>query len=221
MASESLPPPTPTQLHALLDILTHAETYREVELFRDPAACTKYGYPFSNDGSDTPAPVAAASACPIQQLLLKRLVLTLPPVRALPPQFWTLRMQGLLTRFAEADLSDSYEKGAMGTRKTLATGASTIIALASRGCLGGCPGGPVEDLKSRAYDRGNAAQLARAWEDTVRDSVYGNLVGELFDFAAQNENLEDHSPAIQASVDWIILQYVSLAPEPPPPMSPG
>jgi len=208
--AESPPALTAAQLHALLDILTHSETYREVERFKDPTACAQYGYPFSNNDGDAPAPVDAPSACPIQQLLLKKLVLTLPPVRALPAQFWSLRMQGLLTGFAEAGLSESYEKGAMGTRKTLATGASAIIEIASRGCLGGCPGAPIKDFKSRAYDRRDAGNLARAWNDAVRQLVYGDLIRELFDFAAQNENLEEHSPAVRASAEWIILQYVSI-----------
>ncbi len=42
--AESGASPGPAQLHALFDILTHAETYREIEGFKHADAVAEYGY---------------------------------------------------------------------------------------------------------------------------------------------------------------------------------
>jgi hypothetical protein len=207
MSSETFLPLTPSQLHALLDILTHAESYHEVEFFKKPSACAEYGFPFSSDGGTGKPPAADGSpGAPLQRILLTRLVLTLPCVRDLPPEFWNVRFQGMLAKFAAAELSESYDKGAMGTRKTLATAASAVIEVAARGAIGGCPGGPINNLKEQTYDLENARDLARAWDDAVRDLVYGNLINELFDFSTEHENLEGHSEALKTCIHWIIIQ---------------
>ncbi|KOS16961.1 Uncharacterized protein ESCO_004644 [Escovopsis weberi] len=72
----------------------------------------------NNNGEDSEK--ANESRSPLLQMLLERIVLPFPGVRELPPDFWGVRVQGLLARFGEAGLSESYDKGAMGTRKTLA-----------------------------------------------------------------------------------------------------
>lgn len=199
------------QLHALFDILTHAETYREAERFKYPNACSGFGYPFVEHGDGDTATFAARTNTPILKVLFDKIVLSLPPAKAVPLEFWSVRVQGLLTKFAEAELSESYDKGAMGTRKTLTTGVCALVEVAGRGCLGGCAGGPVENLKAKTYNTHDAQDLSRAWEDVARDVVYGNLVDELFDFAIENENIEDHSPAVRAAIDWCLVQYVSIS----------
>jgi len=207
----SLPGLTPPQLHALFDILTHAETYQEIESLKEPEAVSKWGYPFteSSDGGQ----YAARSASPILQMLLERFVLSLPQADTVSPEFWSVRVQGILTRFAEAELSESYDKGALGTRKNLATAAASVVEQVARGVLGGCPGGPIADLKSQTYDMQNARDLARAWDDVMRDLVYGDLINDLFDFATENENIEEHSQAVKAAIEWAIIQYAhSLSP---------
>ncbi len=114
--------------------------------------------------------------------------------------------------FADAELSESYDKGAVGTRKNLATASSAFIEAAARGCLGGCSpsssghafsGG----LAGRTYDVEDARDLARSWDDVVREMVYGRLLDELFDHATKTADIEAHSPAIVAAVDCIIIQY--------------
>lgn len=250
---------TEAQTRALFDILTHHETYGEIEGFKAPDAVTGYGYPFartmkaaamqaSSVGGGTPksgsvpdtptrsrTPVssfwfggrgksAAAAAeeeeeeeengdsddgevestSPVLQMLLTRLVLPFPGVRDLPGEFWDVRMQGLLARFAEADLSESFDKGAMGTRKTLATGASSVMEMVARGLLGGVDRDMGE--KKEKYDEDKAEDLARAFEDAWREWAYGGLVEDMFDHVKETEDVEGHSPMMKAAMDYAIIQ---------------
>jgi hypothetical protein len=196
-------------LHALFDILTHHETYAEVESFKDPGTIAGYGYPFARhnlDSKDGPRHAAESSA-PLLAGVLQSIVLPFPGVRDLPAEFWQLRFQGIMERLAEAGLSESYDKGSLGTRKTLATASSVIHESVSRGILGGVQKTERRDLHGE-YDRTNSSDLARAWEDAVQELVYGNLIDELFTCAAEKPSLEDHSPGVQAAADYIIIQSV-------------
>lgn len=198
---------TPSQLHALFDILTHHETYAEVESFKNPRAISEYGYPFARRSSEAgSAPsYAVNSAAPLLADFLRSVVLPFPGVRDLPAEFWHVRFQGILEKLAEAELSESYDKGVLGTRKTLATASSAIHEAVSRGILGGVENGANRNLHGE-YDRSEAQDLARAWEDGVHELVYGDLIDELFNCAAEKNSLEEHSPAVQAAADYIILQ---------------
>ncbi|KAK3292384.1 PX-associated-domain-containing protein [Chaetomium fimeti] len=202
---------TSSQLHALFDILTHHETYAEVESFKDPRAISEYGYPFarrSSESNDAPS-YAGHSAAPLLAGFLQSIVLPFPGVRDLPPEFWHVRFQGILEKLSEAELSESYDKGVLGTRKTLATASSAIHETVSRGILGGVENGANRSLYGE-YDRSEARDLARAWEDGVQELVYGNLIDELFSCAAEKDSLEEHSPAVQAAADYIILHLATL-----------
>ncbi|KAM0513417.1 hypothetical protein ACHAPE_007881 [Trichoderma viride] len=254
---------TEAQTRALFDILTHHETYGEIEGFKAPDAVTGYGYPFartmkvaatqtqsvgatpkSGSGPGTPTrsrtPVSSfwlggrgksavaaeeensdsdeddssteevESTSPVLQMLLTRLVLPFPGVRDLPREFWDVRMQGLLARFAEADLSESFDKGAMGTRKTLATGASSVMEMVARGLLGGVDGGEEKE-KSDKYDEDKAEDLARAFEDAWRQWAYGGLVEEMFDHVKGTEDVEGHSPMMKAALDYTIIHLATFA----------
>lgn len=197
---------TSPQLHALFDILTHYETYDEVRLFRHPDTIAGYGYPFALQHNPDQTPTyASKSTAPLLAGLLRSVVLPLPGVRDLPSEFWHIRFQGILSKLSEADLSESYDKGVFGVRKTLATAASAIHESVSRGILGGVPKGPKRDL-SGEYDRSRASDLLRAWEDVIHELTYGNLIDDLFEAAAASSNLEDLPPAVLAAVDYVIIQ---------------
>ncbi|KAI8954644.1 hypothetical protein F4801DRAFT_532431 [Xylaria longipes] len=174
---------TPPQLRALLDILIHHETYVEVQSFQYPEAIETYGWPFvDRDEKGRPAKPHGLSSSPLLQLLLSRLALGAPAVR---------------------DLSDSYEKGTLGTRKRLATAASVIHEAITRGLLAGVDG-PYHALPDLhyAYDIEKAEDLARAWHDCICHLVYGNLIDEIFDQLTHTEDLEAHSPALKAAVEY-------------------
>ncbi|KAF7559796.1 hypothetical protein G7046_g4342 [Stylonectria norvegica] len=258
MTSASL---TTEQTRALFDILTHHETYAEIEGFKLQDAVTGYGFPFARttvvplggwrsmattpSGSvpgtpraKTPVPPVGKaeekdgaasdghgdlegdvqpSTSPLLQTLLCRFVLGLPGVRDLPPNFWAVRVQGLLARLGDAELSESYDKGALGTRKVLATGASGLIEMIGRGALGGVesrsPEGAAKKKNKKGevdYDHSKAEDLERAWTDIVEGLVYGNLVEHMFDHLCRTDDLESHSPAVKAAAEYAIIHLATF-----------
>ncbi|PFH58634.1 hypothetical protein XA68_13427 [Ophiocordyceps unilateralis] len=210
---------TRAQRRALFDILTHHQTYAEIQSFRRPDAVTNYGYPFEaadrNDDEDE-----RDSASPLLQMLLTRFILPLPGVRSLPREFWRVRVQGLMARLAEAELSESYDRGALGSRKTLATGSSVLLEMIARGCLGGLERQTTtttttttktsngSDDMDATYD---GEQLAKAWDEVAQGLVYGNLVDELFEHISVTDDIESYSPAVAAAIDYIIIHLAGFA----------
>ncbi|KAI0882037.1 uncharacterized protein GGS22DRAFT_196207 [Annulohypoxylon maeteangense] len=198
---------SPQQLGALLDILVHHETYSEVKTFKHPEAIENYGYPFDTCTKKRKGGESRRSLSPLLQLLFTRLVLPIPALRDLPSEFWAVKFRSIMKRFGEADLSDSYDKGTLGSRKRLASAASVIHESVTRGLLSGVPNRKLPDLYG-TYDLHTAEDLSRAWDDVIQHLVYGNLLDELFDHLTQTPNLEDHSPAVNAAVDYAII-YVA------------
>ncbi|KAI0010231.1 PX-associated-domain-containing protein [Xylariaceae sp. FL0662B] len=203
MSSTALSSP---QLRALLDILVHYETYTEVQSFKDPRAIDNYGYPFDGNSQSGPA---RDSASPLLQLLLTRIVLPIPGVRDLPPEFWSVKFRRIMKRFGEAELSESYDKGTLGSRKRLASAASVIHESVTRGLLSGVFGGPLPNLQEK-YDLNRAEDLTRAWDDVVRQVVYGDLIDEIFDSLTESTNVEEHSPAVKAAIHHAIVYIATF-----------
>lgn len=212
MASEPSSTLTSAQLHALLDILSHNETYREAESFKYPHAVREYGYPFNYEAPQNgPPSYKPESSSPLLQLLLTRCILTVPGMSDLPSDFWHRKFQGIMTGLADADLSESYDKGTLGTRKTLAALASVVHEAVTRGILGGVAKGQGNiDLKSAKYDTAQASELERAWDECVRELVHGNLADEIFDHFIKTDDFESLSPAVKAATDYAILHLASL-----------
>ncbi|KAK7431144.1 hypothetical protein QQZ08_002184 [Neonectria magnoliae] len=256
------------QTHALFDILSHHETYAEIEAFKFPDAVTGYGHPFarttvlpqaasaSKSRAETlvysapgtprvrtpvpplPKPAVASrdrdgegqlseeeapeedaslpSTSPLLQTLLSKFVLQLPGLRDLPREFWSVRIQGILARLGEAELSESYDKGALGTRKVLATAGSALFEMIGRGALGGLkrrysPETEHDGLKSEdKYDHTNAQDLARAWDNVVEGHVYGTLIDDLYDHLSTTDDLEGYSPAVKASAEYAIIHLATF-----------
>jgi hypothetical protein len=194
----------------LFSILTHYQTYAEIEGFKHPDATAKYGFPFASDHSTSQAVRTAKTSSPLLQMLLVKFVLTLPGISSLSPEFWHVRVQGLLCKFAEADLSESYDKGAIGVRKTLATAASALIEAVARGYLGGSPrlqrGLPDAD-EPQEY----SVPLATAWDEFIHELVYADMVDDLCERLIESDDVEGHSPTVQAAADYTIVQFVVLS----------
>ncbi|KAM0330156.1 hypothetical protein ACHAQA_004329 [Verticillium albo-atrum] len=243
MSSPS-PPLTAKQTAALFNILTHHETYDEIEALKRPDTISRYGYPFTSDApvtngsakdSSRSSPKSSSksstksatpngsiksakstkttdsiAASPILQTLLRRFLLTLPGLRDIPEDFWGVRVQGLLQRLAAADLSESYDKGAMGTRKTLATAFSAMIESLVRGCLGGCPPSEGTIDKKETYDLKDAKELERAFNDVLHGIVYGDLIDDITVHVEKSADIEAHSPRIEAAVEYAILHLATL-----------
>ncbi|TQN64227.1 hypothetical protein CSHISOI_11202, partial [Colletotrichum shisoi] len=228
MASPQTPALDAEQTKALFNILTHFETYHEIEDFKKPETVSNYGYPFAQTQNQTQTQTqtqaqtssrtaatngvtyAPESSAPLLQSLFTRFVLKLPGVSTLAPEFWNVQVQGILRNFAEADLSESYDKGALGIRKTLATASSTVIETVARGMIGGAP---YSDPATRpaTYNLESARDLAQAWDDAMHDLVYGDLCDDLLDHLAQTDDFESHSPMTRAANEYIILHLASLA----------
>ncbi|RWA14069.1 hypothetical protein EKO27_g1033 [Xylaria grammica] len=201
---------TAPQLRALLDILVHHETYAEVQSFRNTQAIESYGWPFvDRDSKGSPAKPHSLSSSPLLQLLLTRLVLTAPAVRDLSTDFWPVNFKGIMKQFGDANLSDSYDKGTLGTRKRLATAASTIHEAVTRGLLSGVSDGPLPDLHGQ-YDRGEAEGLTKAWRDCIHHLVYGNLIDDIFNQLTRTESLEAYSPALEGAVEYAQLHIATF-----------
>ncbi|KAF4120377.1 hypothetical protein GMORB2_3178 [Geosmithia morbida] len=248
-AAATTPILTPTQITALFDILTHSQTYAEIESFKYPDAVRGYGHPFTSDTtSSSPAEAEADKAeaeaeveknkaetemknkdetgttktsAPILSTLLNRIALRLPWLRDLAPEFWSESIQGLLVSLAEADLSESYDKGTLGLRKTLATGSSAVVEMVFRGVVGGvrrCGGDTMHAMPSKdggrsedsQYDLGSADDLQRAWDSAVQQLVYGDLTHSMFDHMARTSDLQGHSPTIKAASQYTIMHLAAF-----------
>ncbi|KAM0279422.1 hypothetical protein ACHAQH_004582 [Verticillium albo-atrum] len=240
MSSPS-PPLTAKQTTALFNILTHHETYDEIEALKRPDTISNYGHPFTSEAyiekgspigssknSSKGSPKGATpngsikstknsrtstdsiAASPVLQTLLRRFLLTLPGLRDLPEDFWGVRVQGLLTRLAAADLSESYDKGALGTRKVLATAFSAMIESIVRGCLGGCPPSKGTSDKKEKYDLKDAKELERAFNDVLYGVVYGDFIDDITVHVEKSADIETHSPRIAAAVEYSILHLATL-----------
>lgn len=197
----SSPALSPAQAHALFDVLTHHEVYSEIENFKSPNAIHQYGLPFAKDD-------AQPCTSPVLQLLLTKFALTLPGLSTVADVFWKQRIQTIVEKLGAAELSESYDKGSVGLRKTLATAISALIEYPAKGCLGGFPMKDVEP--ARKYDTSKPDDVMQAWNDFLQQLVYGGMIDELFTKCAETDKLEGHSSLVQAAHEFILVKYAPL-----------
>lgn len=187
---------TASQSAALLDILTHHETYAEIEDFKAPGAIKQYGPPFQDGKS--------SSSTPVLQTLVSKFVLKLPGLRDIKTEFWTRQVADLIQELSQAELSESYDKGILGVRKTLATAISALIEYPARGSLGGFPKRDFE--RSKEYDVSNADDVMKAWQDSLQALIYGDLIDELIQRAIETDDLLQHDTLVQGMHEFIIVK---------------
>ena len=187
---------SPDQAYALLDILSHAETYQEIRDFRAPGSLSQYGPPF-----DTPSEKTSSS--PALQALVSRFLLKLPGLRDVTDDFWKVQISSIIDDFEKTNLSESYDKGILGSRKTVATAISALIEYPLRGTFGG-----FEQLKdySKTYDTSKAEDLSRAFRDFLNESIYGGMLDEVILKAAETDKLSDHDPIVQAVHEFVLVK---------------
>ena len=190
-------PLTSEQVSTLFDILTHHETYKEIEDFKYPGAIHHYGPPFQ-DHTDSPQ-------SPTLQTLLSKFVLPLPGLRDVSADFWKTRVAGLIDELSRAELSESYDKGVLGIRKTLATAVSALIEYPARASLGGVPKDEKIDTK-RTYDTKDPEDVLQAWQVTLQAMVYGDLIDRLFKRAAETDDLSKHDTLVQAMHEFVLVK---------------
>ncbi|KAL9534917.1 hypothetical protein SMMN14_00013 [Sphaerulina musiva] len=188
------------QSKALFDILTHQQTYQEIEDFKYPGAIHNYGPPFQKN--------VASPQSPILQTLVSKFLIKLPGLRDVSPEFWKGRVDALVQELSEAELSESYDKGLLGIRKTLATAISALLEYPARGVLGGFPKEEVK--RSTTYDTTNPEDVLQAWQDCVQQAVYGNLIDELFAKAAETDDLTKHDSLVQGMHEFMVVNIASI-----------
>jgi hypothetical protein len=188
------------QSHALFDILTHAETYHEIQLFRSPTAIQQYGPPFQSSTTKSTSPILAT--------MVRKFMLKLPGLRDISPSFWTDKCKPLIEKLGDIELSESYDKGSIGARKTLATAVSAVLEHPARGYLGGIR--KREIPRDQEWDVSKPEDVLLAWDCFVQDLIYGNRVDELFTNAVKTDKLEEHPPLVRAAHRYILVKYAFL-----------
>ena len=192
MASSQL---TPSQSHALFDILTHHEAYAEIRALRHPTTIATFGAPLE--------PENTTSSSPLIQTLLQRFLLVLPGLRDVSPDFWTRNVKGLASALDDTNLSESYDKGSIGIRRTLSTAIAAMVEYVSRGTLGGYPKSSINT--DRQYDLDDPDDVIAAWDDFLQQIIYGDLLDRMFVKAAETDKLSDHEPVVQAGVKYALV----------------
>lgn len=187
---------SPAQSAALLDILTHNDTYSEIRDFRYPGALKQYGPPFNSNAKQE-------STAPALQALISRFVLILPGIKDISQDFWKVQIYELIEALEKANLSESYDKGSVGSRKTLATAISALIEYPVRGTYGGFA--EVKD-DNQEYDLESAEDLSRGFRNFVDQCIYGSVLEDLEKKAAETDRLEDHSSMIKAVHEFVLVK---------------
>lgn len=170
-------PLTPAQADALLDFLTHAQTFHEFSSLKLPGRVAASGPPFAPSPALPPQPPS-----PVLNTLFRQLALSLPGLKDADPALWRTHVQGVLEDMAAHELSDSFDKGTISKRKTVGYGLVAVAESAARGVFAGCP---RVDARRDDYDVGKVEDVEEAWERLCDGFVYGNDMEELVDWAAK------------------------------------
>lgn len=134
---------------------------------------------------------------------MSRYLLTLPGLKDLPEDFWKVQCHDVIEAFEEAELSESYDRGSIGSRKTLATAISVLIEHPVRGSFGGF--GRVNDPNTQ-YDLTNADDLTRAFSNFLDQAVYGDVLEEMVKKTAETDQLSEHSSLTQAVHEYVLVK---------------
>jgi len=193
-------PLSAAQSAALFDILSHHNTYGEIRDFRRPGSLEYYGPPFTAEPN-------ISSTSPALQSLVSKFAMTLPGLKDVPEEFWKVQVKQLIEDLELANLSESYDKGAIGSRKTLATAVSALLEYVVRGTSGGFP--KILD-PNHEYDLSNSEDLIRAFRNFMDGVIYGNLLEEVVAKTAQTSNLAEHEVLTQALHEFLLVKSVFI-----------
>jgi hypothetical protein len=189
-------PLSPIRAAALFDILSHYNTYAEIRDFRIPGTLDHYGPPF-------PAASKEPSRTPALQGLLSKFILKLPGLKDVSEDFWKVQIQEIIQELEMANLSESYDKGIIGTRKTVATAISALIEYPVRGTAGGFS--KVQDADHQ-YDLSKAEDLSRSFRNLMDEIIYGNILERLVQKTAETDQLAEHEPLVQAAHEFLLVK---------------
>lgn len=188
---------SPKQCEALFDILTHEDTYSQIQYLRFPGSLASSGPPFSKQGTPSTTPS-------LQRLMSKNVVCAVG-LRDVPAEYWDVQTKGIIDALQDANLSESSDKGSTGTRKTLATLQGALLEYPVRGTFGGIK---KREITNRQYDLGKAADLERGWADFCNEAVWGTSLDEMVAKSRTTDRIEDHEPLVQAMSEYLTVRYV-------------
>jgi len=187
---------TQDQLYALIDLLVHEAIYQEIESFKDSQTIAEYGPPFQD---------ISHSSAPILQGLLTEFGLTAPGANDIDPLFWTVRIKALISQFADANLSEAYDKGNLGIRKTSTTAGSSFLEYPVRALLGTFPK-DEECFKREKYDLNDADDLEQAFKDFFQRLVHGNQLEKTYENSSTIEEFDQLDELDRATHRYILIQ---------------
>jgi hypothetical protein len=187
---------SPAQSAALFDLLSHYNVYSEIRDFRRPGSLDHYGPPFT-------AEEEKPSSSPALQGLVSKFLLNLPGLKDVPEEFWKIQLHDIIHGLENANLSESYDKGIVGTRKTVATAISALIEYPVRGTFGGFS--KVQD-PDHSYDLSKAEDLQRAFRNLMDASIYETALDDLIEKTAETDKLSEHEPLIQAAHEFVLVK---------------
>lgn len=190
---------SPAELEALFNILTHAQVFDEVRNLRYEDNMGRFGPPLTS---------ASAGATPFP--LIQRIAAVVVSPTLYSAEGWADLLQ-LGQRLCAANLSDSYDKGYVGLRKNAATGLAAILESVARGFLvgqGRDSSVNLATLKDQKYNRSDAKDLEKGWEDAVQGMLYGDLLDRVFDQVKTTPELGDLPPVAKTALDYLLIWYV-------------
>ncbi|KAI4116352.1 MAG: hypothetical protein LQ345_003207 [Seirophora villosa] len=196
-------PLTSDQSHALFDILTGHEVLTEIENLKRSETIATFGPPFQPALSHHPS-------SPLLRILLRSFILILPGLRDVTPHFWSESIRSLATALDSSNLSESYDKGSVGIRRTLSTATASIVESVARGRLGGYP--KQQPRSDATYDKTNPDDVVRAWDDFLYRIIYRDLLDSMFVKAAETDKLSDHESVVQAAHEYAVIMLHRLTP---------
>jgi len=124
-------------------------------------------------------------------------------LKDVPSKLWTVQTFNMIEGLEAANLSESYDKGFIGSRKTLATAVSALLEYITRGTYGGFPN--IKDA-SQQYDLSKAEDLEKAFRDFMDGVIYGDKLEKIIEKTAQTDKLTDHEPVIQALHEFMLVK---------------
>ena len=187
-------------LYALFDVLTHHEAYAEIEALKISSNIETFGDPLQ-----TGIPASHTSS-PLIQILLHKFILVLPGLRDVSPEFWSQRIPGLATALANANLSESCDKGSISIRRTLSTAIASMVECVSRGVLGGFSAG--RSLPNRQYDTAKPEDVQAAWDQFLHQSITGDMLDRIFAKTSETDQLAEHESLVQAAHQYVLIMFV-------------
>lgn len=111
----------------------------------------------------------------------------------------------MVKKLGEAGLSESYDKGRIGSRRVLAAASACILEGPARGVLGGLTEEKKQD-SDEEYDLQDPDDLNKAWERFLQGIVYGDMIDRVFDRVEKTDKLEEHEPLIKAVHEYLIVK---------------